>query len=97
MISLEQIEETIIELEHNDTTFATVAKLADLYTVRNNLKGYSTCNSEPINLTTESEFLKVVNGKPPEKAWAIIDELMTAIAVLHPRMHEKVLEKMQEI
>ena len=98
MISLEKIEETIIEMEsQRDTTFATVAKLADLYIVRNQLRGYVTGGRDPIDAQGNSTFLKTVNGKNTEGVWKIIDELVSTVKVLHPKIYDSVMGKLNDL
>lgn len=43
-----------------------------------------------------SDFLRAVNGKISEKVWPIIDELMEATKTLHPRMYNRVIEKITD-
>ena len=52
MINIDEINETISELEQGDTTFATCQKLAALYTVRDNFKS-SYNNMEDTHVNNE--------------------------------------------
>lgn len=98
MVSLEKIQETIIELEHNhDTTFATVSKLADLYTVRDNLKGYVAAQPKTLSISGSSEFLQAVDGKNTDAVWVIMNDLMESVQILHPKIYDRVLEKIRNI
>lgn len=38
-----------------------------------------------------------VNGKPGDAVWKIMDELMDAVKMLHPRMYESVLKKLNDL
>ncbi|WP_279280006.1 hypothetical protein [Pseudoflavonifractor sp. 524-17] len=33
----------------------------------------------------DSDFLRAVSGKPPSKAWMVMDELMDTLRVVNPR------------
>lgn len=97
MISLDSVESSILELEQKDTSFTNCERLAWLYIVRDHLRGYSVATGEPLDISGESEFLKAVNGKNADAAWKIMDELAEDIKLLHPKMYDKLLEKINEI
>lgn len=44
----------------------------------------------------ESEFLQVIHGKPAASVWAIIDELMSTLQVINPRLYDGVMRKIAE-
>ena len=52
---------------------------------------------EPLALDGESEFLTAVNGKCGDAVWGIMDELAEAVKLLHPRVYESVLKKLNDI
>lgn len=45
----------------------------------------------------DSEFLLAVAGKDPEKAWAIIDELMDTLALVNRKVYDSVMRKIKGI
>ena len=45
----------------------------------------------------DSEFLKVVDGRKAEKVWKLIDELVEAVKILHPRMYTTFIDKIQDL
>lgn len=95
MISLEEIERTILELESKDTTFANCQKLADLYIVRDALKGYSRSAAQPLSVSGDSEFLRAVDGKETAKTWLLMDELMRTIRVINPGLYDGVMRRLE--
>lgn len=95
MISLDSIEQSILELESSDTSFSVCERLAWLYVVRDHLRGYDEKPTE-ISLEGSSDFLLAVNGKNPERIMPIINDLMDAVRVLHPNMYEKVISKLKD-
>ena len=50
-----------------------------------------------IETTGDSEFLKAVDGKKADKAWKLIDELVEAVKILHPRMYTTFIDKVQDL
>lgn len=42
----------------------------------------------------ESDFAKAINGRDPSDVWPVIDELMTTIQVIHPRLYTGVMAKL---
>ena len=42
----------------------------------------------------DSEFLRAVSGKDPEKVWAIMDDLMDALQVVNRRAYTNVIRKL---
>lgn len=96
MVSIDELNKTILDLETNrDTTYATCERLAWLYIVRDHLAQKK--SREPLSIAGESEFMKAVNGKPGDAVWKIMEELMDAVKMLHPRMYESVLKKLNDI
>ena len=79
--------------------------LADLIIIKDYLFGgpiqssYSYDNKieKQIYTNGDTEFLATVNGKETEKVMAILDELMEATKTLHPRMYNRVIEKINDI
>jgi hypothetical protein len=45
----------------------------------------------------DSEFLKVVNGRKAERVWPLINELVEAVKILHPRMYATFIDKVQDL
>ena len=97
MISKDELDKTILELEMRDTTFANCAKLADLYIVRDHLTGQHTAQPVPLTVDPSSEFLQAVDGRDSVSVFAIMDDLMDTLKVTAPRVYEKVLQKVKEI
>lgn len=45
----------------------------------------------------DSEFLKAVDGRKAEKIWKLMDELVEAVKILHPRMYSTFIDKIQDL
>ena len=54
-------------------------------------------SKEPLTLAGESEFLAAVNGKCGDAVWKIMDELAETVKMLHPRVYESVLKKLNDL
>ena len=54
--------------------------------------GYVQCNMEG-----DRDLLKAVNEKNGVSVFAVMDELMEAVKVLHPRMYNSVMQKIQDL
>ena len=89
----------------------TCIKLAAFYTIRNELYGpgetrstaapvYSYAAPEPqpdgqIDFYSGTEFSRMIDGRKPEDIWPIIDELVTAVQVLNPKLYNSFMEKLE--
>ena len=45
----------------------------------------------------DSEFLKAVDGRKADKVWKLMDELVEAVKILHPRMYTTLIDKVQDL
>ena len=50
-----------------------------------------------IETNGDSEFLKAVDGRRADKVWKLMDELVEAVKILHPRMYTTFIDKVQDI
>lgn len=50
-----------------------------------------------IETTGDSEFLKAVDGRKAERVWKLMDELVEAVKILHPRMYSTFIDKIQDL
>ena len=50
-----------------------------------------------IETTGNSEFLRAVDGRKAEKVWKLMDELVEAVKILHPRMYTTFIDKVQDL
>ena len=65
------------------------------------MQSYSAPPMEQVEIYVEtngdSEFLKVVNGRKAERVWTLINELVEAVKILHPRMYTTFIDKVQDL
>lgn len=50
-----------------------------------------------IETNGDSEFLKAVDGRKAERVWKLMDELVEAVKILHPRMYSTFIDKVQDL
>lgn len=94
MISLEQITGEIAALEEEVPTHAVMQKLAALYTVRDHMILQAPAVvSEVIVPVSDSEFMRAIEGMETNKFLSVMDELMTTLIAVNPRLYESVLRK----
>ena len=90
----------------------TCIKLAAFYTIKNQLYGsapepkplrYSLApnpipqiSAGAVRYHGDSDFANAISGKDPDAMWAVMDELMTALQVVNPRLYDSVMRKIAE-
>ena len=106
MLDIREIEWAISQLEQQESSWASCARLADLYTVRDQLTGGKTSMApqnaqlpecQPLGQDGQSDFIQAVSGKPAQQAWAVMDELMQTLQAIQPRVYASVMRKVQGI
>ena len=106
MITEKELLQAIRECEAEPITPSKIGKLADFYIIYDHLFGvpyeadYSYSNkvgNPTIETSSDTEFLKAVNGKPSDKVWAILDEIMEVVKTRHPKMYDKAIDKINDL
>lgn len=110
MITEQDLLEAIAECQgQRNPSSQTCIKLAAYYTILNNLHqtsdtfashggySYSPPNTEnAVEYTSSTDFAKIINGKSAVKIWAVMDELMTTLMVINPKLYNDVMRKLTE-
>lgn len=109
--NLKEIEWAISELEKEESSFSLYAKLANLYTVRNELLNLP----DPSQISTyskallpavendilpeygNSDFLRTAAGKEASAVWIIIDDLMDSLKIVNQKVYDGVMRKIQAL
>lgn len=107
MIRENDLREAIAEMQGQKNPNAnTCIKLAAYYTILDHITeqeprtfysdmaSYS-AGSSAIEYEGDSDFAKAIKGRDPSDVWPVIDELMTTIQVIHPRLYTGVMAKLQ--
>lgn len=110
MLDKREIDIEIARLEYGESSYPAYAKLANLYTIRNQMErqelptpvydsGYSAAAAEPdtVSWNGDSEFLRAVEGKEQRAVWEIMDDLMDTLHVVNPRVYDGVLRKIRKL
>lgn len=111
MITERDLIEAIAECQgQRNPSSQTCIKLAAYYTILNNLhqtsdtpvshSGYS-YSSPPntentVEYTSSTDFAKIINGKSAMAMWEIVDELMSALMYLNPKLYNDAMRKFSE-
>ena len=101
MVSKRELEKAIAECERGDQDFASCQKLATLYEVHDHLYGD---NSPTVKTEIETviddygdtEFLTTIRGADAEHVFMVMDELMSTLQLINPRLYAGVMRKMSE-
>ena len=103
LITRNDLESAIAECQGKRNPDAnTCIKLAAFYTIRNAMFGereqessysYSPPPSRVIDAPGDSEFLRTVNGRDQDEVMAMVDELVSTIQVIQPRLYEAFMRK----
>ena len=106
MITEKELLQAIQECEAEPITERKICKLADFYIIYDHLfgepisNGYSYDNkieTSTIEIYGDTEFMQAVNGKSTQNVMDVLSELMEATKTLHPRMYDRVIEKLRDI
>lgn len=107
MIREEDVREAIAEMQGQKNPNAnTCIKLAAYYIIQDHLterpapvlkaydpEMYSGADPEVIDYDGDSDFAKAIRGKSQKDVIAVIDELMTTLQVMHPRLYAGVMAR----
>ena len=100
MITRADLDNAIAECQgRRKPDSATCIKLAAFYTIKQAMfgeeQGYSFAPAPEniVEINSGSEFANIVNGRKQNDVWPVIDELMTTLQIIQPRLYETVMSK----
>lgn len=108
MIREEELQEAIAECQGEKNPNAnTCIKLASYLTILDHQKAeepkreiYSYAPPQAEMLVdmsfSDTEFAEAVDGKKAEDVWRLMDELMTTLQVINPRLYNSVMRKLND-
>lgn len=101
MITEHDLQEAIAECQgERHPNASTCLKLASFLTIQREMfgrpvePGYSYDAPPERTYESDTEFGKLISGKAPYDVLAVMDELMTTIKVIKPRLYESVLDRL---
>lgn len=111
MIRIDDVQEAIAECEGvRNPNSSTCLKLAALYTILDHkqtkeeiipMPTYSYATEPPetsarITYQSDTEFGRIIQGQTAERVCQVMDELMTTLQGMIPRLYEGVIIKLQK-
>lgn len=104
MITQQDLQQAIAECQgQRNPNASTCIKLAAYLTIQRELFGeekdaepypaYSFAPADQVTANGDSEFCKLVNGRNQSEVIPIIDELMSTLQVIQPRLYDAVMRK----
>lgn len=96
MLSIEEVERTILELEKRDTTYATCERLAWLYIVHDHLTQRIVQEKARASEMEGSPFLSACSGAEIEEILCVMNNHMEAIRLIYPKEYDAVVKKISE-
>lgn len=104
MIAQQDLQQAIAECQgQRNPNASTCIKLAAYLTIQRELFGeekdaepypaYSFAPADQVTANGDSEFCKLVNGRNQSEVIPIIDELMSTLQVIQPRLYDAVMRK----
>lgn len=104
MFSKTELVRAIEELEEAPATFQNAEKLSvfyqlydHIYTRREPEKRIEPVGEVTINNYEGSEFLEAISGQEADAVWPIIDELMSAVKIMNPRLYDATLDSIRAL
>lgn len=97
MITLQEVEEALAELEDAPGTFDTAIKLATFLQLREHLTyGENNTVQRALvdNVSVDSDFMRAAVKGDPRTVWKVLDELMETVRITTPRVYEAVMRKL---
>lgn len=106
MLDEREVNAWIARLEAEDSSWSVYERLAILYTIRGRNDQRDTSPSpvmysaaavpaDKVAQYGDTDFLRAVAGKSPDKLWPIMDELMDALMVTNRRVYNSIMEKIR--
>ena len=96
MLSIEEVERTILELEKRDTTYATCERLAWLYIVHDHLTQRIVQEKSRAAEMEGSPFLAACSGAEISEILRVLNDHMEAVRVIYPKEYDAVVKKISE-
>ena len=108
MLDKREVNAWIARLEAEDSSWSDYERLAILYTIRgrNDQRDASpspvmySAAAVPVDKVAQygdTDFLRAVAGKSPDKLWPNMDELMDSLAITNRRIYDNVMRKIDRI
>lgn len=99
MLSKEEVARAIAECEKTAENYQNCEKLATFYTIFDHLYSEKSEKTETevkevIGEYGDTPFLQGIAGKDAREAWLLMDELMSTLSLLTPRLYNGILSRL---
>ncbi len=107
MITMQDLQTAIAECQgKRNPDASTCIKLAAFYTIKREMFGeekdaepqpvysYAPPPESVVEFESGSEFSERIDGKVQKDVWPILDELMSTLQVIQPRLYDAVISKL---
>lgn len=103
MFSKRELLAAIDELEASPATYQNAEKLATFYSLYDHLyvekepmSRIESVREVTIDRYGDSEFLEAITDKNPEGIWMVMDELMSTLQALNPRLYQATMDRIKQ-
>lgn len=103
MFSKRELLAAIDELEASPATYQNAEKLATFYSLYDHLyvekepmSRIESVKEVKIYRYGDSEFLEAITDKNPEDIWMVMDELMSTLQALNPRLYQATMDRIKQ-
>ena len=110
MLDPKEIDLEIARLEYGESSYPAYAKLATLYTIRNQMQkqesetrsyelAYSSALADPalVEAYGDSDFIAVISGLNQADVWEVMDDLMDTLRVTNPRVYNGIIRRLRAL
>ena len=99
MVIIDEINGEIAKLEAQTQTYQTIERLAALYIVRDHntipTDRITPAETGPVQVEASSPFLSLCQGEPVCDVLAVMDELMSTLQVIVPKLYDGVMNRLR--
>ena len=103
MFSKNELLDAIDELEMSPATYQNAEKLATFYTLYDHLyvkkepmNRIESVREVTIDMYGDSDFLKAITDRNSQDVWLVMDELMSMLQVMQPKLYQATIDKIKE-
>jgi hypothetical protein len=103
MFSKRELLAAIDELEASPATYQNAEKLATFYSLYDHfyvekepMSRIESVREVTIDRYGDSEFLEAITDKNPEDIWMVMDELMSTLQALNPRLYQATMDRIKQ-
>lgn len=102
MITEQDLNQAIVECENSPNPNAnTCMKLASYYVIKDKMypqeETVTYSRSAGIDIRSDTEFARIVRNLNPDDVMEIMDELMTTVELISPKLYNAIINKLESL